>query len=162
MLAEITIPILKRKKYALIGTFAALLIGGTSYYLTLADVAFNSVSVLIEMDGLLLTVFSFTLSFVVAILFGVYWALFFFRREIIKKESTAKPTILSMGGTVATVIASGCPTCGAPFLALFGAPLGLLSLPFRGLELKILSIILLSFSIYLLAQNIERKLSCKI
>lgn len=162
MLTEITIPILKRKKYALIAVSATLLFGGLSYYLSVANVAFKSLFVLIEMDGPYFTAFSLFLSLIISILFGIYLALFFFRREIIKNESAAKSTILGTGGSVASVIASGCPTCGAPFLALFGVPLGLMSLPFRGLEIKVLSIILLSFSIYLLAQSIEKKLSCKV
>lgn len=162
MLAEITLPILKRRKYALISIISAVLIGSLSYYLTVADVAFKSLFVLIEMDGPYFTGFSLLLTLTTSILFGIYLALFFFRREIIKNESSAKTTVLGAGGTVANIIASGCPTCGAPFLAFFGAPLGLLALPFRGLEIKILSIFLLGLSIYLLAQSIEKKLSCKI
>ncbi len=162
MITEITLPILKRRKYAAIAIISALILGGLSYYLTVADVAFKSLFVLMEMDGPYFTGISLFLSFTTAILFGIYVALFFFRREIIKKESNAKTSILGVGGTVANIVASGCPTCGAPFLALFGVPLGLMSLPFRGLELKVRSIILLSFSIYLLVQSIEKKLSCKI
>ena len=155
MLIEITLPVLKRKKYA-------LLFGGLSYYLTVANVAFKSLFVLMEMDGPYFTGFSLFLTSATSILFGINLALAFFRRNIIKNANNTKPTILGVGGTLATIVAPGCPPCGASFLALFGAPLGLLALPFRGLEIKILSIILLSFSIYLLAQSIERKLSCKI
>lgn len=162
MLAEITLPVLKRKKYAMIAVGSALIFGALSYYLTVANVAFKSLFVLMEMDGPYFTGFSLFLSLIISVMFGVYLALFFFRREIIKNESIAKTSALGVGGTIASVIASGCPTCGAPFLAFFGAPLGLLALPFRGMEIKMLSIILLSFSIYLLAQSIERKLSCKI
>lgn len=162
MLIEITLPVLKRKKYAMIAVGSALVFGGLSYYLTVANVAFKSLFVLMEMDGPYFTGFSLFLSLIISVMFGVYLALFFFRREIIKNESVAKTSALGVGGTIASVIASGCPTCGAPFLAFFGAPLGLLALPFRGLEIKVLSIILLSFSIYLLAQSIERRLSCKI
>jgi hypothetical protein len=160
MIKEITIPVLKRKKYALIGLAAAIIMASVSYYLTIVNVAFNSFSVLVQMDGTLFTTVSLGLSLIISALFGIYIALFVFRHDLIKDSKNAKAVITGIGGTITGVIAAACPSCGAPLLALFGAPLALMALPFQGLEIKILSIFLLLLSVYLLAESIEKKLNC--
>ena len=160
MLKEITIPVLKRKKYALIALISALVMASISYYLTIVNVAFHSFSILLQMDGPLFTTVSFGLSLAISILFGIYIALFVFRHNLIKDSKAVKPALSGIGGTVAGVLGAACPTCGAPLLALFGAPLALMSLPFQGLEIKVLSILLLLLSIYLLVESIERKINC--
>jgi len=160
MLKQIIPPILKRKKYALIALGAGILMASVSYYLTIVNVAFHRFSILIQMDGWPFTTVSLTLSLIISILFGVYLALFFFRHYLIKNSKDAKAVISGIGGTITGVIAAACPTCGAPLLAFFGAPLALMALPFQGLEIKVLSILLLSLSIYLLTESIEKKINC--
>ena len=160
MIKAITIPVLKRKKYALIGLAAAIIMAAFSYYLTIVNVAFHSFSVLVQMDGPWFTSISLGLSLAISILFGVYIALFVFRHKLIKDSKNTKPILSGIGGTAAGVIAAACPTCGAPLLAFFGAPLALMALPFQGLEIKVLSILLLLLSVYLLTESIEKKLKC--
>ncbi len=160
MIKEITIPILKRKKYAIIAIVSAMLMASLSYYLTIVNVAFHSFSILVQMDGPIFTAVSLILSLTISILFGIYIALFIFRRDLIKNSSDAKTVISGVGGTITGVIAAACPTCGAPMLAFFGAPLALMSLPFQGLEIKVLSVLLLFLSVYLLTGSIEKKLNC--
>jgi hypothetical protein len=162
MIAEIAIPVLKRKKYAIIAIVATILLEALSYYLTIANVAFKSVFVLIEMDGVYFTVASLLLSFCISLFFGIYLALMIFRHDIMKEERSAKHALAGVGGTIANVIVSGCATCGAPFLAIFGAPLGLMALPLQGMEIKIVSFFLLLLSLHLLTQNIEKKFKCAV
>ncbi|MBI2038158.1 MAG: hypothetical protein HYT15_04540 [Candidatus Magasanikbacteria bacterium] len=65
MIKEITIPILKRKKYALVALAAAIIMAGLSYYLTIVNVAFHSFFVLIQMDGWAFTTVSLGLSLII-------------------------------------------------------------------------------------------------
>ena len=160
MVLEITIPVLKRKKYAFIAVIAGALMAALFYYLTVINVAYKSISIFSEMNGLEFTIFSLLLSLVIAILFGIYLGLLIFRQDIIKDKKNPKHFLSGTGGTAAGIIGAGCPSCGAPLFAFFGAPMALLALPFRGLEIKILSILLILLSIYLLAQSIEKKLRC--
>ena len=160
MLKQIIPPILKRKKYALIALGAGIIMASVSYYLTIINVAFHSFSILIQMDGWKFTAVSLGLSLIISALFGIYIALFVFRRDLIKDSRHVKPILSGIGGTITGVIAAACPTCGAPMLAFFGAPLALMALPFQGLEIKVLSILLLSLSVYLLTESIEKKINC--
>lgn len=160
MLKQILIPILKRKKYGLIALVAAIIMAAFSYYLTIVNVAFHSFFLLIQMDGWTFTTISLGLSLIISALFGIYISLFVFRRDLIKDSKNVKPIISGVGGSVAGVIAAACPSCGAPLLAFFGAPLALMALPFQGLEIKVLSILLLLLSVYLLSESIEKKLKC--
>lgn len=162
MIAEIAIPILKRKKYAIIAIVATVILEALSYYLTIADVAFKSIFVLIEMDGFFFTAASLLLSFCISLFFGAYLALIVFRHDIMKAQKNAPHAIASLGGTLANVAVSGCATCGAPFLAIFGAPLGLMSLPLQGMEIKIVSFFLLLLSLHLLTKSIEKKFKCEV
>lgn len=162
MIADIVIPVLKRKKYAIITIVATVLLSALSYYLTIANVAFKSFFVLVEMDGIFFTMASLLLSFCISLFFGVYLALIVFRHDILKSEKSMKHAVAGVGGTVANVIVSGCATCGAPFLAIFGAPLGLMALPLQGMEIKIVSFFLLLLSLYLLTKHIEKKLKCEV
>lgn len=160
MTVNIIISILKRKKYGLIALAAAVVMAGLSYYLTIVNVAFHSFFVLVQMDGVAFTTVSMVLSLLISILFGTYLGLLIFRRDLIKDHPGAKAIASGLGGTIAGVLGAACPTCGAPLLALFGAPLALMALPFQGLEIKAASVLLLLLSIYLLTQSIEKKLKC--
>lgn len=160
MIKAIIIPVLKRKKYGLIALAAAIIMAALSYYLTIVNVAFHSFSALVQMDGWSFVAVSLGLSLIISALFGIYISLFIFRRDLIKDSKNVKPIISGIGGTITGVIAAACPSCGAPILAFFGAPLALMALPFQGLEIKVLSILLLLLSVYLLTESIEKKLKC--
>jgi len=161
MIKQIVFPVLKRKKYALIALIAAIIMASVSYYLTMVNVAFHSLAILVQMDGPLFTTVSLGLSLIISLLFGVYIALFVFRRNLIKDSKNIKPAISGVGGAVVGVFAAACPTCGAPLFAFFGAPLALMALPFQGLEIKVLGVLLLLLSVYLLTDSIEKKLTCR-
>lgn len=157
---EIALPVLKRKKYAFVAAITTIVIFSVSYYLTVLNVAYKSIFIYVEMEGFWFTFTSLILTLAIAILFGIYTGLFVFRRDLIKKGMTG--VVSGAGGIISSAFAAGCPSCGAPLLALFGAPTALLSLPFHGLEIKILSILLLFLSVYLLTESIEKKLKCAV
>lgn len=162
MIIEITTSILKRKEYWIPGTIFAAALFGISYYLMVKNVAFKSITIYAEMSGFWYTFFSLAMSLATAVLAGIYLALFIFRRQLIKEKKNLRHAATGAGGTATALLASGCPSCGAPIFALFGFPLALTSLPFRGLEIKLLSILLLALAIYLLAENIQKNLNCQI
>ncbi|MBI4992686.1 MAG: hypothetical protein HZC26_00920 [Candidatus Magasanikbacteria bacterium] len=153
--------VIRRKKYLALTAATTLVVFILSYFLTIWAITGKSIAAYIDMSSWAFTLFSLFLSLVIAVLFGVYLSLFLVRRRL-RKEREIKNKLCSASGTAIGLFAAGCPTCGAPLFALFGAPLALFSLPFRGLELKVLSIALLALSIYLLVENIQKQLFCKV
>ncbi len=53
-------------------------------------------------------------------------------------------------GSALALVTSSCPVCGSTLLSTLGIAGSLYSLPFQGLELKVVSLLLLLFSLYLL------------
>lgn len=151
--------ILKKKKYVAIAFIAAIFMAVLSYYLTVKSVFNKSIFIYAEMNGSLFTAVSLFLSITIAVLIGLYISLLIFRKDIIKKRA-AGDKVIGFGGAGAGILASGCPTCGAPLLGLIGFPIGLFSFPFKGLELKILAIGFLLLSIFLVFKNIKKNLVC--
>lgn len=58
------------------------------------------------------------------------------------------------GSSILGVISSGCAACGLPILAILGLGGSLAFLPLRGMELSYISVIVLSYSLYLLVKPI--------
>lgn len=69
-------------------------------------------------------------------------------------------------GMAAGFFGVGCASCGSAFLASFiglSAATGFVGiLPFKGLEFNLLSIIIISISIYVVARNIQRPPACRV
>ncbi len=127
------------------------------YKLTLATVADDSLEIFVMMSGLNYTFFNLIILGIISLLFGVFMSLFVFRIILIKKVS--KTGFFGIVGLTTGLFSAGCPTCGSVLFALFGMPLALFYLPFKGLELKVLSVIFLLFSNYFLARSF---INCKI
>ncbi|MCK5413608.1 MAG: hypothetical protein KAI57_04525 [Candidatus Pacebacteria bacterium] len=151
--------ILKRKKYAFIAIVTFIIMTAVSYRLTVINVFHNDIFIYAQMNTYVYTLVSVLLGLIISVLFGFYMALLFFRKDIsikVKKNDTTVGAI----GTGIGIVASGCPGCGVPLLGLIGIPLGLSYLPFKGIELKILSITLLLISVYYISVSIKKNLSC--
>ena len=133
---------------------------GLSYYLMVFNITDKNIVAYAYMNGTWYTIGSLILTALISIMLGLYLAVWRFRRELAAARNTAGHAALSASGALGGLLAAGCPTCGAPLLALLGAPLALLALPFRGLELKALSLILIFLSVYSLAENLYKQLSC--
>ena len=112
------------------------------------------------------TLLSASYTIVIAILFGVSFAMmiYFMRRKI----SEVKQSGIATGfmGAASGVLGMGCAACGSflltSSLTLVGASGILAFLPLAGGEFGILGVILLSVSIYLTAKQIQNPAVCKI
>lgn len=64
-------------------------------------------------------------------------------------------------GAFLGTLGSACPTCCAFLLSLLGVTTGVAALPFQGLELKLLSAVLLGISLWLLARKLAQHETCE-
>jgi len=153
--------VLKKQKYLYSSLFAGFLMFALSYYLTIVNIIHKNLLSFADMNGYWFTIFTIFFSLVISILFGIYISLLIFKNDIKKKARNIKDKASGFGGATFGILASGCPSCGAPLLGLLGFPLGLFMLPFRGLEIKLLGIVLLFISLYLITKNIKESLFCE-
>jgi hypothetical protein len=158
---EIIFIILKRKKYLFVALLTFVIMATVSYYLTVSNVFHKDIFIYAQMNGYLFTIISIILGLMISVLFGLYIALLVFRKDIAVKP-VSMDKLSSLVGTGANIIASGCPSCGVPLLGLVGLPLGLSYLPFKGIELKIISVAFLLISISYISKNIKRNLECSL
>jgi len=169
---EIIKQVLLRKKYFLLFLISSLITFFVFYFLTLWEVTDKSLKIFIEMNGYNYAFLTLLLLGIIALLLGVYVAIFAFKTsefrensDSVQKSSISDIKLTRRGkligfsgflGFIAGLLSSGCPMCGSVIFALLGFPLALFFLPFKGLELRLLSIILLLFSVYFLAKSFVR------
>jgi len=79
-----------------------------------------------------------------ALLFGIFLAITLYKY---KRFDTVKTTTWFLWGFLG-VLVSGCPSCSITFATYLGLSAILTVLPFSGLELKVIGIIILLFVIY--------------
>lgn len=144
--------VLSKWNYFFIFLITALISFLVFYKLTLATVADNSLEIFVEMSGLNYTFFNLVVLVIISLLFGVFLSLFVYRVVLMRKMS--KTGLFGTVGLAFGLFSAGCPMCGSVFFALIGMPLALFYLPFKGLELKVLSIVFLLFSNYFLARSL--------
>ena len=112
------------------------------------------------------TLLSASYTIAIAILFGINLAMtvYYLRRKIDKVGQSGIAT--GFFGITSGVIGMGCAACGSLLLAsalsLFGATWVLSFLPLAGGEFGVLGVILLAFSIRLVAKQIQDSATCKI
>ncbi len=150
--------VLMQKKYFLLFSIVSILSFAILYVLMFLAIYNYSMNLYIEMNGFYYTVATLLASAIISVLFGIYASLVFYRFGAARKNKIKIGTA-GIASIVAGIVGTGCPMCGSFILGLFGAPLGLLFFPFKGLELKIFSIIVLAASIFLMSKNL---VSCKI
>lgn len=93
---------------------------------------------------------SFLLSLVVAILTGINFVLLFDRVKLLGNK---KLKLVVGGSSLLGIIGSGCASCGMPLISLLGLSASIGYLPFRGLEVSMLAILILSISIFQLIKT---------
>ena len=146
--------ILSRRNYFILFASTTILLFLIFYMLTLATTTDHSLSIFIMMNGLGYAISTFFRLFVISLLFGVHASLFAYKIRRNIKGNKAISISGGSGGFIAGLFGAGCPMCGSVIFALFGAPLALFFMPFKGLELRVLSILILSLSVYLISKNI--------
>ncbi|MBI5147689.1 MAG: hypothetical protein HZA37_00855 [Parcubacteria group bacterium] len=101
------------------------------------------------------------LTFLSVVLFGISAAVSLYAWQ----NSAWRKNLASGGagalGAFSGALASACPTCGAFLLSFFGAAGGLAFLPFKGLEIKLLSVLLLSLSLWLTLRYLNKSEACE-
>jgi hypothetical protein len=75
-------------------------------------------------------------------------------------KSAGKLHLVVGGSSLLGIVGSGCASCGLPVLSLLGITGSLTFLPFNGDEISVLSLILLSVSLYFLLKA-NNKISCE-
>jgi len=96
---------------------------------------------------------SFISLIIISILFGILISLILFKSRFNITENK-KVGLFGWFGIFFGVLAPGCVACGVGLASLLGIGAGfLVFLPFEGLELSILSIIMLSFAILKISNN---------
>jgi hypothetical protein len=79
-----------------------------------------------------------------------------------KKISVGKEGVGGFFGFFFGLFTSGCAVCYPLIISFLGIPSALALLPFGGIELQVLSILLLSLSIYFVSRSILKYNLCKI
>lgn len=97
---------------------------------------------------------SVLLTIIISLLFGTATSLFLLVARS-KKQTVSGGNTLT--GTLLGIISAGCPVCGAWILPLLGIAGSLAAFPLQGLEIKILSLLLLAWSIKTSAQILSSR-----
>ncbi|HVY01992.1 MAG TPA: hypothetical protein VHA12_04480 [Candidatus Nanoarchaeia archaeon] len=95
----------------------------------------------------------FTSTIIIALLTGILISLLTYRFDNIKKYSEERIGIISSIGIFFGLAAPGCASCGAGLAAALGLGTILAKLPFHGIEISFIAIILLIFSIYKISKG---------
>lgn len=91
--------------------------------------------------------------FVLSFLFGVLVSLMFYRHSVLKNDKV-KVGLLGSFGILMGAAAPGCAACGIGIMSVIGLTSALATLPFRGQEVMVLSVIAVGFAVV----KITRKL----
>lgn len=168
--------VFKKPAYLLLSTLTAFLILALSIWLPNLSFVKNvllsedflysqKINILIISLGALKTNFtpaSRTLTIVSALLSGINFSLLIF---YFKRLKNAKIFGSGLGGTISTVLGSGCASCGSVILtSLFGVTTTvslIYTLPLRGNEFSLAGITILVLSIFLLTKKINKPISCQ-
>ena len=152
------IKILSYKKYFFIALGTAIIVFSLLYYFMVATVANNNLKIALMMSGVNYIYATFLLILILSLLFGVYFSLIIFKFSL--SMSMGKQGFAGIIGSLVGAFGVGCPTCGAFLFALIGAPLALMYLPFNGIELQILGILILILSLFFVTKSLNGK--CRI
>ncbi len=144
--------ILSKRKYFLIALGTGIIIFSLLYYFMVATVAKNSLKTALMMSGVNYIYSTFLLILILSLLFGIYFSLIIFKFSL--SMSIGKQGFAGSIGSLVGAFGVGCPTCGAFLFTLIGTPLALMYLPFKGLELQAVGILILIASIYFTGKSI--------
>ncbi len=102
---------------------------------------------LIFHGGGIVNIYSFASLILISVLFGILFSLIFYKLKM--NLSVSPKTKFSGGiGIFLAALVPGCAACGVGLISVLGLGAGALSfLPFKGLEISILAILILGFAI---------------
>ena len=158
MILKLTIKdILKQRTFGMIGIISGLILGITYYFLTL-EMALTHMTIEMELLPMYMTA-SITLTVIVAVLAGINIALVAYNIKTQRNKNIKNGTSAILGGAL-TAFTPGCPACTTSLSAVLGIVGGLAIFPLQGLELKLVSIGALTFSIWWAMRNINNATCC--
>ena len=158
MMLKLTIKdVLKQKPFGMIGIISGISLGILYYFLTL-EMALPHMTTEIELLPMYMTA-SITLTVIVAILAGINIALVAYNIKTQRNKNMKNGTSAILGGAL-TAFTPGCPACTTSLSAVLGIVGGLAIFPLQGLELKLVSIGALTFSIWWAMRNINNATCC--
>ena len=158
MMLKLTIKdVLKQKPFGIIGIISGISLGILYYFLTL-DMALTHMTTEIELLPMY-KIASITLTVIVAILAGINIALVAYNIKTQRNKNMKNGTSAILGGAL-TAFTPGCPACTTSLSAVLGIVGGLAIFPLQGLELKLVSIGALTFSIWWAMRNINNATCC--
>ena len=158
MMLKLTIKdVLKQKPFGMIGIISGISLGSLYYFLTL-EMALTHMSTDIELMPLYMAT-SITLTAIVAVLAGINIALVAYNIKTQRNKNIKNGTSAILGGAL-TAFTPGCPACTTSLSAVLGIVGGLAIFPLQGLELKLVSIGALTFSIWWAMRNINNATCC--
>jgi len=158
MMLKLTIKdVLKQKPFGMIGIISGISLGILYYFLTL-EMALTHMATEMELLPMYMTA-SITLTVIVAVLAGINIALVAYNIKTQRNKNIKNGTSAILGGAL-TAFTPGCPACTTSLSAILGIVGGLAIFPLQGLELKIVSIGALTFSIWWAMRNINNATCC--
>ena len=158
MMLKLTIKdVLKQKPFGMIGIISGISLGILYYFLTL-EMALTHMATEMELLPMYMTA-SITLTVIVAVLAGINIALVAYNIKTQRNKNIKNSTSAILGGAL-TAFTPGCPACTTSLSAVLGIVGGLAIFPLQGLELKLVSIAALTFSIWWAMRNINNATCC--
>ena len=149
--------VLKQKPFGVIGIISGTSLGILYYFLTL-EIALTHLATEIELLPMYMAA-SITLTAIVAVLAGINIALVAYNIKTQRNKNMKNGTSAILGGAL-TAFTPGCPACTTSLSAVLGIVGGLAIFPLQGLELKLVSIGALTFSIWWAMRNINNSTCC--
>jgi len=145
--------VLRTWKYKLTSLIFGTIILGFLYYFLVAKVANNEIWISVMMSGPAFVTFSIVSILITSALSGILLSMMAFKFN--NYNNVNGGGLFGFIGSGIAAFGVGCPTCGAFLFGLIGIPLALMYLPFRGLELQVLGVLILFVSIYLTGKSIQ-------
>ena len=142
----------------LIGIISGSILGIVYYFLTL-DMVLSHITTDVELFPIYIGA-SVTLTGIVAILAGINIALVAYNIKVQRNNNIKKSGMSAFLGGTLTAFTPGCPACTTSLTAVLGVVGGLAIFPLQGIELKFISIIALTFSIWWAMRNINNSSCC--
>ena len=159
MMLKLTIKdILKQRTFGMVGIISGITLGVLYYFLTL-EMALTHLSAEIELLPLYMAA-SIGLTGIVAVLAGINIALVAYNIKTQRNKNMRKSGTSAVLGGALTAFTPGCPACTTSLTAVLGVVGGLAIFPLQGLELKLVSIGALTFSIWWAMRNINNATCC--
>ena len=151
--------VLRKPRYAFVAIVISVILSILFWLLTFYFTP-TPLPAYIQNYGILFTVTTVTLGTAIAILTGINTSMVICRKQMTGGLGFGKGTTSNICSAFTGAVASGCPICTAPLLGVFGLGGALALLPFQGLELKTIAIVVLGISLYYTSKNV--KITCKI